>query len=111
MSALSLPKNAGTGRPRYLRHQSQEKKAPVFAGVMQATPFTFEGGTTAEDCGPDGCPPANTPVKPAPDKSEVLDDTPAPVLGGSYAGLAVLGAFGAAAAGLGYVAYKRPGIK
>jgi hypothetical protein len=76
-----------------------------------STPFTFEGGTTAEDCGPDGCPPANTPVKPAPDKSEVLDDTPAPVLGGSYAGLAVLGAFGAAAAGLGYVAYKRPGIK
>lgn len=109
-SALSLPPNAGTMGDRVTYAlKSQEKKAPFAEGMQAITPFVFEGG--AEDCGPDGCPPTNTPVKPAPDKSEVLTDTPPPILGGNYGGLAVLGAFGAVAAGLGYVAYKRPGIK
>lgn len=109
MSAMSLPANGGELADWITSSlKAKSAPAPVFSGQSEATPVVTEG--VIGQCGPDGCPPVNVPSVPN-DSSEVIDDTAKPFSGGGYGGLAVLGFCGVAAAGLGVVAARRPGVK
>ena len=108
MSAMSLPGTAGElGDWITSSIKANSPALPAFEGQSLATPIVTEN---PEQCPPDVCPTPNYPTPPS-DTSEVIDDTPRPVLGGDNLALVVLGGSLLAAGGLTAAGIARPGVK